>query len=251
MISIKSKTELEKLAVAGRLSANALMYGGSMIKAGMTTYELDKLIHDYIVKNGGTPTFLGYGGFKGSACISLNEKVIHGIPSKHEVIKDGDIVTIDTGATVDGWCGDNAYTFPVGKVNEETLKLLEVTKEALRIGIAQAVPGNRVGDISHAIEEYVRSFGYGIVKEYCGHGVGRTLHESPEVPNYGTAGKGPRLMPGMVIAIEPMISLKGDAIRQLPDGWGVVSKSGAPTAHYENTIAITKDGPEIFTKATI
>ncbi|MCR5805769.1 MAG: type I methionyl aminopeptidase [Oscillospiraceae bacterium] len=251
MIHIKSAAELEKMRVAGRISANALHYGGQCLKDGMSTYELDKLIHDYIVKNGATPSFLGLYGFKGSACISINDKVIHGVPSKKEFIKEGDIVSIDTGAYIDGFHGDNAYTFPVGKISEEAQLLLERVNASLYKGIEQARPGNRVGDISNAVETYCRGFGYGVVKTYTGHGVGAKMHEAPEVPNYGPPHRGPRLLAGMVIAIEPMINIKGDEVFTQPDGWGVLTKTGTLSAHFEHTVAITPDGPEILTKPTI
>ena len=238
MISVKSRSELEKMRKAGIIAGNALHFGGQSIKVGMTTYELDKIIHDYIVKHGATPSFLGY-------------KVIHGIPSKHEHIKDGDIVSIDVGAYIDGFHGDTAYTFAVGNVSEEAAQLLKVTKEGLFKGIEQAVPGNRVGDISHAVEEYCSSYGYGIVKNYVGHGVGAKLHESPEVPNFGKAGRGPRLVAGMTIAIEPMINAVGEDVKVLPDGWTVLTKSGSLSAHFEHSVAITSEGPVILTMPTI
>ncbi|MBQ2823808.1 MAG: type I methionyl aminopeptidase [Oscillospiraceae bacterium] len=251
MIQVKSKSELEKMRKAGIITGNALHYGGQSIKVGMSTYELDKIIHDYIVKNGAKPSFLGYGGFPASACISINDEVIHGIPSKKRIIRDGDVVSIDVGAYIDGYHGDSAYTFPVGNVSEETLELLRVTKESLYLGIEQAVVGNRIGDIGHAVEEHCVSHGYGVVKQYIGHGVGRDLHESPEVPNYGRAGRGPRLVAGMTIAIEPMINAVGEDVKVLSDGWTVLTKSGSPSAHYEHTIAVTPDGPVILTKPTI
>ena len=251
MISVKSRSELEKMRKAGIIAGNALHFGGQSIKVGMTTYELDKIIHDYIVKHGATPSFLGYGGFPASACISINNKVIHGIPSKHEHIKDGDIVSIDVGAYIDGFHGDTAYTFAVGNVSEEAAQLLKVTKEGLFKGIEQAVPGNRVGDISHAVEEYCSSYGYGIVKNYVGHGVGAKLHESPEGPNFGKAGRGPRLVAGMTIAIEPMINAVGEDVKVLPDGWTVLTKSGSLSAHFEHSVAITSEGPVILTMPTI
>jgi methionyl aminopeptidase len=251
MISVKSKAELEKMRRAGIIAGNALHFGGRSIKVGMTTYELDKIIHDYIVKNGAKPSFLGYGGFKGSACISINNEVIHGIPSKKRKICDGDIVSIDVGAYIDGFHGDTAYTFAVGNVSEEAKQLLKVTEESLYKGIEQAVAGNRIGDIGHAIEEYCTSYGYGIVRKYIGHGVGRELHESPEVPNYGKAGHGPRLVNGMTIAIEPMINAVGGDVKVLPDGWTVLTKSGSLSAHFEHSIAVTSDGPVLLTKPTI
>lgn len=251
MIIVKNKTELEKMRKAGIITGNALHYGGQSIKVGMSTYELDKIIHDYIVKNGAKPSFLGYGGFPASACISINDEVIHGIPSKKRIIRDGDVVSIDVGAYIDGYHGDSAYTFPVGNVSEETMQLLNVTKESLFKGIEQAIVGNRIGDIGHAVEEHCVSYGYGVVKQYIGHGVGRNLHESPEVPNFGRAGRGPRLVAGMTIAIEPMINAVGDDVKVLSDGWTVVTKSGSPSAHFEHTVAVTPDGPVLLTKPTI
>ncbi|MCC8042547.1 MAG: type I methionyl aminopeptidase [Oscillospiraceae bacterium] len=251
MITVKSKSELEKMRTAGIIAGDALHFGGQSIKVGMSTYELDKIIHDYIVKHGAIPSFLGYGGFPASACISINNKVIHGIPSKKEIIKDGDIVSIDVGAFIGGYHGDTAYTFAVGNVSEDAKQLLKVTNESLYKGIEKAVPGNRIGDISHAVEEYCVSYGYGVVKNYVGHGVGSKLHESPEVPNFGKAGHGPRLLAGMTIAIEPMINAVGEDVKVLPDGWTVLTKSGSLSAHFEHTIAITPDGPVILTKPTI
>lgn len=247
MINIKSASEIAKMKTAGRITGEALKLAGESIRPGMSTKELDTIIHDYIVSCGATPSFLGYGGFTGSACISINEEVIHGIPGKRKIL-DGDIVSVDVGAYIDGFHGDSARTFVVGKIPSEVEELLKVTEEALFKGIEKAVAGNRIGDISHAIEEHVRKYNFGIVKEYIGHGVGRELHEEPEVPNYGKEGHGPRLYPGMVIAIEPMINLKGDGVRTLKDGWTVVTKSGTASAHFEHTIAITNDKPIILTK---
>lgn len=251
MINVKSKSELEKMRKAGIIAGNALHFGGRSIRPGMTTFELDKLIHDYIVKQGAIPTFLGYGGFPGSACLSINNEVIHGLPSKKKRINEGDIVSIDVGATFDGYVGDTAYTFAVGEISEDAKKLLEVTEQSLYKGIEQAIIGNRIGDIGHAIEEYCTSFGYGVVRKYIGHGVGREMHESPEVPNYGKPGHGPRLVSGMTIAIEPMINAVGDDVKDLPDGWTVLTKSGSLSAHFEHTVAVTPDGPVLLTKPTI
>ena len=251
MISVKSKSELEKMRKAGIIAGNALHFGGQSIKDGMTTYELDKIIHDYIVKHDAKPSFLGYGGFPASACISINDQVIHGIPSKKVRIHEGDIVSIDVGAFIDGFHGDTAYTFAVGKISEEAKQLLRVTEESLYKGIEQAVAGNRIGDIGHAVEEHCVSYGYGVVKKYIGHGVGRQLHESPEVPNYGKAGHGPRLVAGMTIAIEPMINAVGEDVKVLPDGWTVLTKSGSLSAHFEHTVAVTPDGPVLLTKPTL
>ena len=223
MITIKSRSDLEKLREAGRVAAQALELAGKSIHPGMTTHQLDKILHDFIVHSGATPTFLGYGGFPASACISINEEIIHGIPSRHRVIKAGDIVSVDVGATLNGFVGDNAATFPVGDVSQEALDLLAVTKASLFEAIAAAQVGARLGDVCHAVEAYCSERGYGIVREYCGHGIGREMHEDPEVPNYGKPGHGVRLMPGMTFCIEPMINQKGDAVRVLKDGWTVVT----------------------------
>lgn len=251
MISVKSKSELEKMRKAGIIAGNALHFGGRSIKVGMTTFELDKIIHDYIVKNGAKPSFLGYGGFPASACISINNQVIHGIPSKKVRIQEGDIVSIDVGAYIDGFHGDTAYTFAVGKISEEAQQLLKVTEESLYKGIEQAIVGNRIGDIGHAVQEYCEAYGYGVVRKFIGHGLGRQLHESPEVPNFGREGHGPRLVAGMTIAIEPMINAVGEDVKTLPDGWTVLTKSGSLSAHFEHSIAVTPDGPVILTKPTI
>jgi len=236
---------------AGIIAGNALHFGGRSIKVGMTTFELDKIIHDYIVKNGAKPSFLGYGGFPASACISINNQVIHGIPSKKVRIQEGDIVSIDVGAYIDGFHGDTAYTFAVGKISQEAQQLLKVTEESLYKGIEQAIAGNRIGDIGHAVQEHCEAYGYGVVKKFIGHGLGRQLHESPEVPNFGRAGHGPRLVSGMTIAIEPMINAVGEDVKILPDGWTVLTKSGSLSAHFEHSVAVTPDGPVILTKPTI
>ena len=251
MISVKSKSELEKMRKAGIIAGNALHFGGRSIKVGMTTFELDKIIHDYIVKNGAKPSFLGYGGFPASACISINNQVIHGIPSKKVRIQEGDIVSIDVGAYIDGFHGDTAYTFAVGKISEEAQQLLKVTEESLYKGIEKAIVGNRIGDIGHAVQEHCEAYGYGVVRKFIGHGVGRQLHESPEVPNFGREGHGPRLVAGMTIAIEPMINAVGEDVKTLPDGWTVLTKSGSLSAHFEHSVAVTPDGPVILTKPTI
>ena len=251
MISVKSKSELEKMRKAGIIAGNALHFGGRSIKVGMTTFELDKIIHDYIVKNGAKPSFLGYGGFPASACISINNQVIHGIPSKKVRIQEGDIVSIDVGAYIDGFHGDTAYTFAVGKISEEAQQLLKVTEESLYKGIEQAIVGNRIGDIGHAVQEHCEAYGYGVVKKFIGHGLGRQLHESPEVPNFGREGHGPSLVAGMTIAIVPMINAVGEDVKTLPDGWTVLTKSGSLSAHFEHSIAVTPDGPVILTKPTI
>lgn len=246
MIAVKSASELKKLQRAGQISARALRLAGESIRPGMTTKELDDILYRYITSEGAKPSFLGYGGFPGTACLSVNDEVIHGIPGPRKLV-EGDVVSVDVGAYIDGYHGDNAATFPVGEISDEAKGLLDATRESLYAAIAVAKPGARIGDIGHAVEEYCRSRGYGIVKEYVGHGVGRELHESPDVPNYGRPGHGVRLVAGMVIAIEPMINLRGDGVRVMEDGWTVKTASGSISAHFENTIAITPDGAMILT----
>ena len=247
MIQIKNAKELDGMRRANALSAAALKYGGEHIEAGMTTWELDKLIYDFIVKHGGIPNFKGLYGFPGTACISLNDTVIHGIPSRDQKIRPGDIVSIDTGCKIDGFNGDNACTFACGKLDLEAQRLLDVTKESLHLGIAAAQAGARVGDIGHAVQSYVEENGFSVVREYVGHGVGKELHEDPEIPNYGHAGRGQRLMPGMCIAIEPMICQYKCAVKTLKDGWTVKTCDGGLAAHFEHTVAITSNGPEVLT----
>ena len=248
MVVLKSRQDLAAMRLAGKISAQALALGGRAVKPGVTTGSIDKIIHDFIVSNGAVPSFLGYGGFPGSACISINDQVIHGIPSEKIVVQEGDIVSIDVGAHIGGYHGDNAATFGAGEVSPEAQALMDATRESLYEGIKMAQVGNRVGDIGYAVEQYCRSRGYGVVKEWCGHGVGRSLHEEPEVPNHGKAGRGPRLVAGMTIAIEPMINGSGDGVRTLGDEWTVVTTSGSLSAHFEHTVAITEDGPVILTR---
>lgn len=247
MIVLKTQTELQTMRKACRISADALNVAEEVIRPGITTKEIDKAIYDFIVKSGAKPSFLGLYGFPASACISVNDVVIHGIPDGYRLVH-GDIVSIDVGAFCDGFHGDNAYTFIVGDTSEENKQLLRETEAALYKGIEQAVVGNRIGDISHAIETHVSQFGYGIVRKFVGHGVGKALHEDPEVPNFGKAGRGPRLVEGMTLAIEPMITLKGDGVKVMPDGWTTKTVTGAAAAHFEHTIAITSGGPVILTQ---
>ena len=232
---------------ANALSAAALKYCGEHIEAGMTTWELDKIIYDFIIKHGGKPNFKGLYGFPGTACISLNDTIIHGIPSHDQVIRPGDIVSIDTGAKIDGFNGDNACTYAVGKVDLEAQRLMDVTKAALYKGIEQAIAGNRIGDIGQAVQTYCEDAGFSVVRECGGHGTGRELHEDPEIPNYGHAGRGQRLMPGMCIAIEPMICQYKCAVKTLKDGWTVKTCDGGLAAHFEHTVASTSNGPEVLT----
>ena len=247
MIQIKNAKELDGMRKANALSAAALKYGGEHIEAGMTTWELDKLIYDFIVKHGGIPNFKGLYGFPGTACISLNDTVIHGIPSHDIVIRPGDIVSIDTGAKIDGFNGDNACTYACGKIDLEAQRLLDVTKESLHRGIEMARGGNRVGDIGHAVQTYVEENGFSVVRTFVGHGVGKELHEDPEVPNFGNAGRGPRLVPGMCIAVEPMVCQYKYAVKTLKDGWTVKTCDGGLAAHFEHTMAITTAGAEVLT----
>ena len=247
MVILKTKNELQLMQKAGAVTAGALHAGGAAVKPGVTTKEIDKIIHDYIVSHGATPSFLGYAGFPASACISVNDEVIHGIPG-NRVLKEGDIVSIDVGAKLNGYHGDSAYTFTCGNVDPETQKLLDGTRKSLENAIAKAVVGNRLGDISYAVQSTVEPMGLSVVREYVGHGVGRDLHEAPEVPNYGTAGRGIRLAAGMVLAIEPMINAGTWAVKVLDDGWTVKTRDGKMSAHFEHTVAITQNGPLILTK---
>lgn len=246
MISIKSSHEIEKMRAAGRLTAQARALAGSMIRPGVTTAEIDREVRRFIESHGAKPSFLGYGGFPASTCISVNEVVIHGIPD-HRKLKEGDIVSVDVGAYLDGFHGDCAATFACGNVSEEAQKLINVTKQSFFEGIRFARLGNRVSDVGHAVQQYVESFGYGVVREFVGHGVGAKLHEAPEVPNYGAAGHGARFRSGMVIAVEPMVCAGDWHVRVLKDQWTTVSADGSLAAHYENTILITDGEPEILT----
>ena len=243
----KSHAEIEAMKEAGRISAKVLREAGSIVQPGISTLEIDSFIEQLIRLEGGVPSFKGLYGFPGSACISINEEIVHGIPSATRFLKEGDIVSIDTGATVDGWVGDNAWTYPVGKISDELKRLLEVTEKSMWAGIAAAIPGNHVGDIGHAVQTIAEAAGYGVVREYVGHGVGRKMHEDPNVPNWGKPHRGPALFDGMVIAIEPMVNLGTYQTRQMSDGWTVVTHDGKPSAHFEKTIAITDDGPILIT----
>lgn len=247
-IIVKSPRQIELMREAGKITAGARTIARQAIAAGVTTAEIDREVHRFITKSGATPSFLNYGGFPGSACISVNEELIHGIPGKR-VVHKGDIVSVDVGAKLHGFHGDCAGTYPCGEVSEEVKRLLEVTRQSFFEGIRYAKAGNRLGDISAAIQEYVERHGYSIVKEYVGHGIGSDLHEEPSVPNYGRAGRGPRLVKGMTLAVEPMVNMGAAAIRVLDDDWTVVTQDGGLCAHYENTILITDGEAEILTMA--
>lgn len=251
MIQVKSAREIETMKKASEIAAESLIVAGNAIKPGMSTWELDKIIHDFIVSKGAIPSSLGYCGFTGSACISVNSELIHGIPSKKKIIKDGDIVSVDVTVEYDGYNGDNAYTFMVGDVPERAKKLLQVTNEALYEGIKMAVAGNRIGDISNAVQTYCESRGYFVVDRFIGHGIGRDMHEAPDVPNVGKPGRGPRLVPGMTICIEPMINETTAEVIILPDKWTVVEANHNYSAHFEHTIAITNGEPLIMTMSSL
>ena len=249
MVILKMSREIAKMREAGRISQRALQAAGKAVEPGVSTYEIDCIVREYIEKQGAAPSFLGYGGFPASACISVNNVVIHGIPSKSEILKQGDIVSIDVGAYFEGYHGDNAWTFPCGDISKEAQRLIDTTKESLFEGIKQAISGNRIGDIGHAVQEYAEARSYSVVRKFVGHGVGAKLHEDPSVPNYGMSGKGIRLLPGMTIAIEPMINQGTFKVRILDDGWTTVTADGKLSAHFEHTVAITSDGTVILTSA--
>ena len=247
MVILKTSREIAKMRQAGRISQRALQAAGKAVEPGVSTYEIDCIVREYIEKQGAAPSFLGYGGFPASACISVNNVVIHGIPSKSEILKQGDIVSIDVGAYFEGYHGDNAWTFPCGRISREAQELLDATKESLFEGIKNALAGNRIGDIGHAVQKYVEARSYSVVRDFVGHGVGAKLHEDPSVPNYGTPGRGVRLLPGMVIAIEPMVNMGTHKVRVLDDDWTTVTADGKLSAHFEHTIAVTSNGPVILT----
>ncbi|MGP1410192.1 MAG: type I methionyl aminopeptidase [Peptoanaerobacter stomatis] len=247
MITIKSKSQIQKLRDAGRIVAQTHQLLKEHIKEGITTYELDYLAEKYIRKCGAIPSFKGYGGFKGSICASLNSVVVHGIPSKDVVLKNGDIISIDIGAFYNGYHGDSAKTHAVGEISEVDKKLIEVTKQSFYEGIKNAVVGNRLSDISHAVQVYVEKNGFSVIRDYVGHGVGEKLHEDPQIPNYGNPGRGPRLQEGMVIAVEPMVAIGTYKVKVLQDGWTAVMLDGKNAAHYEHTLTITDGEPELLT----
>ncbi len=247
MIVLKTSRELKIMREACRISANALKVAGKAVEPGISTWEIDRIARRYIEEQGAKPSFLGYGGFPASACISVNDVVIHGIPHKGQIIKQGDIVSIDIGATYDGYVGDNAWTFPCGDVSSEAQALMDATRESLYEGIKAAKAGARIGDIGSAVQRYAEARGYSVVRDYVGHGVGAKMHEDPSVPNYGTPGRGVRLLPGMTIAIEPMINQGVKEVKTLEDGWTTVTTDGKLSAHFEHSIAITSEGPVILT----
>ena len=246
MISLKSPREIEAMRRAGRLTAQARALAGSLIRPGVTTHEIDRAVRRFIESHGAKPSFLGYCGFPASTCISVNEVVIHGIPDQRK-LKEGDIVSVDVGAYIGGFHGDCAATYPCGEVSEEAMRLIQVTQQSFWEGIQKARKGGRVSDIGHAVQVYVESNGFSVVRDFVGHGVGARMHEPPEVRNFGPAGHGPRLQPGMTIAVEPMVCAGDWHVKVLSDKWTTVSQDGSLTAHYENSLLITDGDPEILT----
>ena len=249
MITLKSEHEIELMRRAGKITAAARALAGEMVRPGVTTQEIDSEVEHFIRKQGAVPSFLHYNGYPASACVSVNDEIIHGIPGKR-MLKEGDIVSVDVGAYIGGFHGDCAGTYPCGQVSDQALDLIRVTQQSFFEGLKFAREGYRLSDISHAVQEYVESHGYSVVREYVGHGIGRRMHESPEVPNFGNPGHGPRLLRGMTIAVEPMVNAGSAAIRQMSDGWTVKTADGKNAAHYENTILITDGEPELLTDAS-
>ena len=247
MVQLKNSEQISIMMEAGRITGEALLVAREHVREGVSTLELDTLIRSYIEKCGAKPSFLGYGGFPGSACISINDEVIHGIPSKKRILKEGDIVKVDVGAFYKGFHGDSARTIPVGKVSEEAVRLMDVTRRSFFEGVAAVKIGNRIGDVGHAIQSCVEQAGFSVVRRYIGHGIGQNLHESPDVPNFGTAGRGTRLYAGMTIAIEPMVNVGSEEVYELSDGWTVKTRDHSLSAHYENTVALTSDGVIVTT----
>lgn len=249
MITLKSEHEIELMRRAGKITAAARALARDMVKPGVTTQQIDKAVYHFIKSQGATPSFLNYNGYPASVCVSVNDEIIHGIPGKR-MLKEGDIVSVDVGAYIGGFHGDCAGTYPCGQVSDQALDLIRVTQQSFFEGLKFARAGYRLSDISHAVQEYVESHGYSVVREYVGHGIGRRMHESPEVPNFGNPGHGPRLLRGMTIAVEPMVNAGSAAIRQMSDGWTVKTADGKNAAHYENTILITDGEPELLTDAS-
>lgn len=247
MITLKTGRELKIMKEACRISAGALLTAGKAVEPGVTTAEIDRLAEEYIRSQGGEPNFKNYEGYPATACISINNEVIHGIPSQKRKLRAGDIVSIDLGAKFDGYHGDNAATFACGDISPEAKRLMDTTRESLYEGIKAACAGGRIGDIGHAVQAYVEARGYTVVRQFVGHGIGTQMHEAPEVPNFGTPGRGVRLIPGMTIAIEPMVNAGAAGVTVQPDGWTVLTRDGSLSAHFEHTVAITADGPKIMT----
>ena len=249
MITLKSEREIELMRRAGKITAAARALAGEMVKPGVTTQEIDKAVHHFIRSQGAEPSFLNYNGYPASCCISVNDEIIHGIPGKR-VLHEGDIVSVDVGAYIGGVHGDCAATYACGAISEEAQRLINVTRQSFFEGIKYAREGHRLSDISHAVQEYVEANGFSVVREYVGHGIGHRMHESPEIPNFGAPGHGPKLLRGMTIAVEPMVNAGAAAIRQMSDGWTGKTRDGKYAAHYENTLLITSGEPELLTVPT-
>ncbi len=247
MIVLKSSDELLAMRRAGLVVARAHEIVREMVRPGVTTLQIDQAVEEFLRKENAIPAFKGYHGYPATICASVNEVVVHGIPSSDVVLEEGSIIGIDIGAFVDGFCGDSAWTYPVGEVSDEVKTLLKVGEESLYRGIAQAVVGNRLSDISHAVQQYAESFGFSVVRDFVGHGIGRKMHEDPPVPNFGRPGRGPRLKAGMTLAIEPMINAGDYEVEVLEDNWTAVTRDGSWSVHFEHTVAITDDGPQILT----
>ena len=247
MVEIKTKEEIAKMRAAGRIVAEALEKVSALVKPGVSTLELDKEAEKIIRARNAVPCFLGYGGFPGSICAAINEEVVHGIPRKNRILKEGDIISIDTGARFEGFCGDAAITVGVGQVSKEAKRLMDLTKKSLEVGLKHVKQGAYLGDVSNAIETFAMLNNLGVVREYCGHGIGRNLHEEPSIPNYGLRGTGPVLKAGNALAIEPMLNAGKDDVKTLSDKWTVVTKDGKPSAHFEHTVIVTENGFEIMT----
>lgn len=250
MVLLKTEDEIRKMQKAGRIVALVFEALSDVIRPGVSTYEIDRIAEKVIRGEGAVPSFLHYGTppFPGSICASINEEVVHGIPDRKRILKEGDIISVDVGAVLDGFHGDAARTYPVGIISREAADLIRVTEECFWKGFDKAVPGNRIGDVSYAVMKHAEEHGYGVVRELTGHGIGRHLHEDPDVPNYGKPGHGPRIVPGLVIAVEPMINMGTREVTLLSDEWTVATRDRLPSAHYENTIAVTENGPVITTK---
>lgn len=248
MITRRNEKEIELLRQAGKIVAMTHEYLKSFIKAGISTKELDEMAEKFILSQGAIPSFKGYGGFPGSICASINDVLVHGIPNAAHILKEGDIISVDIGANYKGYHGDSAWTYAVGEVSEEAKELMRVTEESLYRGLEKVKPGNRISDISNAIQTFVEAHGYGVPRDYTGHGIGTNLHEDPIIPNYGIAGRGPKIVSGMVIAVEPMVTLGDYHTRTLLDDWTVKTIDGKITAHYEHTVVVTDEGYEILTK---
>ncbi|HOT24688.1 MAG TPA: type I methionyl aminopeptidase [Thermoleophilia bacterium] len=247
MIIRKSQAEVARIAAAGRVLADCIDLLADAVRPGVTTEELDRIAEAFIRERGGVPTFLGYRGFPRSICASPNDMVVHGIPGKHRVA-DGDVLSLDVGVTMDGFVADSAISVPVGAVDAEARRLMDVTRESLEAGLAECRIGRRLGDVSHAVQEVVEAAGFSVVRSLVGHGVGRTMHEDPQIPNYGEPGRGPRLAEGMVFAIEPMVNAGGHEVYVADDGWGIYTSDGSLSAHFEHTVAVTRNGPKVLTR---